>query len=296
MERCGLIVRLEREDGRVGYGEIAPLEAFATESYAEAMGYCDWMPSSQEGYFLEKIPPSLRCVRFAFEAAWRMADEETLQVAPIPVCRLRQSELLQNTVVKVKIGVGIAAQEQAGLRSCFAELPAGVRLRLDANAALSPEQAEQWLSFLQPFSEQIDFLEQPCRVGTESAMQALAERFTVPLALDESVASNEALSRVLEQGWSGLLVIKPAVMGSPGQLQQLLAPIRHRVVLSSALETAVGLWPLLHLFPDCARPAGIDTAALFTDDGLGWNICSGRLDPEAFSLDNYHRIWTLIGN
>ena len=35
-EREGLIVRVEDESGRVGFGEIAPIEWFGTETLAEA--------------------------------------------------------------------------------------------------------------------------------------------------------------------------------------------------------------------------------------------------------------------
>src|SRR4051794_12223477 len=68
-EREGIIVRLKDEAGRVGYGEIAPIAWFGTETVAEAEEICRKFGATVKGEVLDAVPERFGCVRFALAQA-----------------------------------------------------------------------------------------------------------------------------------------------------------------------------------------------------------------------------------
>ncbi|MDR0352091.1 MAG: hypothetical protein LBI02_01610, partial [Opitutaceae bacterium] len=165
---------------------------------------------------------------------------------------------------KWKVGVADVRDEWALLDDLLAVLPAGARLRLDANGAWGRRTAERWLGRCADLPW-VEFVEQPvaaappgretdagARSKAMDLLLGLAGDFPVPLALDESVASSRDVECWLDAGWPGLFVLKPALLGDvAGTLGRLRAAEGGggggggaqrggRVVFSSALETVVG--------------------------------------------------------
>ncbi|MBI2496864.1 MAG: o-succinylbenzoate synthase, partial [Opitutae bacterium] len=68
-EREGHVVRLEDEAGRAGYGEIAPLPWFGTETREEAEEICRKFGERVEAALLDEVPERFGCVRFALACA-----------------------------------------------------------------------------------------------------------------------------------------------------------------------------------------------------------------------------------
>ena len=95
-------------------------------------------------------------------------------------------------------------------------------------------------------------------------MLELANRFSTPIALDESVANLPDLRQCYERGWRGIFVVKPSICGSPSQLQDFCCQHNLDVVVSSALETAVGRTAAMNL----ACKIGVDRAIGFGVDRL----------------------------
>ncbi len=200
-EREGVIVRLE-QDGRVGYGEIAPLDAFGTESLIQAVEFLD---ARAEDPALA-VPPELVCTRFALDCALGLleaAPTRSLHVAGLLPAGITAYAALQTllgqgfTTFKWKIGVESIETERHLCAELFKLLHGKGILRLDANAGLSREDAEAWLAFLEDYP--VEFLEQPLPPGEEKHMAALANRYAVPVALDESLCGPGELAR-----WSEL--------------------------------------------------------------------------------------------
>lgn len=114
-------------------------------------------------------------------------------------------------------------------------------------------------------------------------MRSLAASFPAPLAVDESVGTLPALRVRAREGWPGLIVIKPALAGSPAALAAFVETrgLADRVVFSSALETGVGmrhaLKPAFRRGMVC-RAVGWGVAGLFEDDGLApdWGATIAR--------------------
>lgn len=158
-------------------------------------------------------------------------------------------------VFKWKVGVLPAADEWALLDDLLGRLPTGAKLRLDANGAWDRRTAERWLE--RAAERPIEYIEQPCFTEasqgatqvrkTEELLRGLAEDYPVKIALDESVSGPADIDRWLASGWSGVWVLKPALIGEPEPVLARLAKAKADVVFGSALESAVGARSALRL-------------------------------------------------
>lgn len=267
-EREGVLVRLEDETGGVGYGEVAPIPWFGTETLAEAVDVLSALGDKPTEAGLDAVPDRFGCVRFALAAARAMAGRgaETpgaeagnpatrpesgyrragrcvpvtaLLPAGRPALDLLPARLEAGFLVfKWKVGVGEAADELALLDDLLAVLPAHAKLRLDANGAWDRRTAAKWLA--RCAERPVEFVEQPLAPADEDGLRGLAGDFPVTLALDESVARLADARRWQSEGWPGVFVIKPAIAGPLPELQAWVAATKADVVLSSAIETALG--------------------------------------------------------
>lgn len=296
-ERRGFLLRV-REGERVGYGEVAPLPEFGTESYEAAEFFLRELVKNPE---LE-AGADLPCCVFALSAARAQqvmggggSDREYAVSGLLPAGKGAVS-VLQNKRVegfrnfKWKVGVEAPAAEQAIFECLVDGLPSDVRLRLDANGGWSGEVMADWLEFLKPWGNRIEYVEQPLAPGREVEMLSARADSGIEIALDESLNGREGLGRM--QAWPGVLVVKAPLMGDFASLVDRLRPLGERVVLSSVFETGVGLLNSLALadaLPGMNRALGFDT--LQFSDGLegrdeGAVICASEL-----ALMNAELIW-----
>ncbi|HEX7630668.1 MAG TPA: o-succinylbenzoate synthase [Lacunisphaera sp.] len=249
-EREGILVRLEDESGRTGYGEIAPIPWFGTETVAEAMEICRKLGAQVSTQTLAEIPTQLGCVRFALAAAQAGTCQlmDDIGKSRLPVTALLPAGRDALAVLpgkleagylsfKWKVGVGAVDDELGIFDDLLAALPAYVKLRLDANGALDRKQAAKWLA--RCAERPVEFVEQPVRPDDESTLLGLANDYPVTLALDESVTGLAAARHWKQLDWRGVFVIKPALAGSLDELIDWVAKTKADIVLSSAIETAL---------------------------------------------------------
>jgi len=247
-EREGIILRLEDDTGRVGYGEIAPIPWFGTESLAEAEELCRKFGSPVTDQVLDAVSETCGCVRFALAmarahvpapaATVRLPVAALLPAGPAAVKQLAQRLETGFLAFKWKVGVGAVDDELGVLDDLLEQLPAHARLRLDANGAWSRPQAERWLA--RCAERPVEFVEQPVAPADADALRGLATDYPVTLALDESVVRLADARRWQAEGWPGVFVIKPALAGPLPELIAWIAATKADVVLSSAIETALG--------------------------------------------------------
>jgi o-succinylbenzoate synthase len=172
-------------------------------------------------------------------------------------------------VFKWKVGVEAEDDERAMLDDLIAALPAGSKLRLDANGAWEPRAAERWLGHAS--DRPVEFVEQPIAAdskGAEARLSGLAGDYPVPIALDESIVDEGDVDRWLGAGWPGYFVVKPSVMGDARGALARLAAAGSSVVFSSALETAMGAQAALRLafaWPGKVTALGFGVWPLFAD-------------------------------
>ena len=281
-EREGLFVRLTDSSGRSGLGEIAPLPAWGSETLDEARAFCASLSGTFDESALQHIPVDRPCCRFALETA---LDALLRPSSPLPVRQLPMAALLPAgeaaiaaatraaargfTAMKWKVGVGDSAAELAILPRVLAALPQAAHLRIDANGAWDLATARNWLKACEGHA--VEFIEQPFPVGREQPVLQLANEFSTPIALDESVARTDDLRRWLDFGWPGIYVIKPALAGSPRRILKLLDDYEAEAVFSSAFETAIGARAALAVATCAARSGralGFGTIGCFADERL----------------------------
>jgi O-succinylbenzoate synthase len=194
---------------------------------------------------------------------------------------------------KWKVGVKSLEAEQAIFDQLIDLMPAGARLRLDANAAWSLADLEAWIEFLEPKKEWVEYLEQPLEVGAEAEMLRLRASSGVEIALDESLNGEEG-KRWLKE-WPGVVVIKAALMGDADDLREVLESLGERVVLSSVFETGIGLRNTL-AFADqlysMNRAIGFDT--LHFIDALGGRVEGSQITVADREAINFEAIWMEI--
>ncbi len=139
------------------------------------------------------------------------------------------------------------------------------RLRIDANGAWDVDAAADALTALDRFA--LEYAEQP--VATLPEMRALRGRVTVPLAADESVRTAEDPLRVADLDAADIVVLKAAPLGGVRAALDVADACGLTVVVSSAMETSVGLSAgvaLAAALPELPYACGLGTATLLADD------------------------------
>ncbi|NJK57654.1 MAG: o-succinylbenzoate synthase [Pleurocapsa sp. SU_5_0] len=266
--REGIIISLTNPEGITTKGEIAPLPWFGSETMAQAVAFCQQLGNATTREAILTIPDHLPCCQFALESASLALDLEATNCSylqDLDFCYLLPAgtealtvwqDLYQvhgATTFKWKIGVLTLSEEINILKQLTTDLPAQVKLRLDANGGLNLTQAQQLLSVTDSL-QGIEFIEQPLPPDNFANMLQLSQEHTTLLALDESVASFSQLEQAYEQGWGGVYVIKAAIMGFPDRLRQFCQNNALDVVFSSVLETEVGREAVLKLIRQLHHP------------------------------------------
>ena len=260
--RRGWLLRLEDSAGRLGWGEVSPLEAEQHEDCQSALvrmmdlGVV-WTVSSLE-HLLASVPAALA---FALGAALAELDDQLgsassagwLQaptsafLLPAGVAMRDALDCLLTSVdpnlpftLKWKVAVCDHEEEWCLLQGLLDKLPALARLRLDANGGWDRLQAWQWVERLRGDSR-LEWLEQPLAADDWEGLQAIAA--VVPVALDESLQAYPTW----RDHWESWQVRRPLLEGDPRPLLRDLLRGRPRLMLSTAFETGIGGRWLAHL-------------------------------------------------
>jgi o-succinylbenzoate synthase len=264
--REGIILRLVDKAGKVGWGEIAPISWFGSESLEQALNFCQQLPTEITSATIYSIPNDLSACQFGFESAIEMGSKGDLPRFSISGLLSAGEAALQQwqslweqgyRTFKWKIGVDAIAQELAIFDTLCRSLPTSAKLRLDANGGLSYEQANLWLwscdNIQTELAIEIEFIEQPLPVAELAGMLELSICYRTAIALDESVATLQQLIACYEQGWREIFVIKPGIVGSPSRLRQFCQQHEIDAVFSSVFETAIGTQAALQLAAELSR-------------------------------------------
>lgn len=148
---------------------------------------------------------------------------------------------------------------------------ADARVRVDANGLWTVDQAAVALERLAPFD--LQYAEQPCRTVPElAALRTRLSGLGVPIAADESVRKAADPLAVARAGAADVLVVKAQPLGGITAARAIVAEAGLPCVVSSALDTSVGLGMGAFLAADAMSPgyaAGLGTAAMFESDVSG---------------------------
>jgi o-succinylbenzoate synthase len=289
--RDGITLRLTNETGKVGWGEIAPISWFGSETIQQALDFCRQLPAEITEETIFSIPDNLPACQFGFESARENEIEEfpasssqSLTYSALLAAgkaALNQCQTLWEEgyrTFKWKIGVDAIANELEIFESLTHSLPASAKLRLDANGGLSYEEAKLWLQAgdnLKANAEltlEIEFIEQPLPIEQFHGMLELSASYETAIALDESVATLKQLATAYQQGWREIFVIKPGIVGSPSRLRQFCQQHKIDAVFSSVFETAIGRQAALQLAAELShnRAVGFGTKHFFEQEEETW--------------------------
>lgn len=192
--------------------------------------------------------------------------------ATLPAVEIKQvAEVLSwfpgcNTV-KIKVGT---KEDLERIREVF-RINAGAQIRLDANGLWSVAEAKIFLESLnKEFGSSLDYVEQPCQTLAEN--QKLKNELTFPLkiAIDENLRNGGNLEEILKV--ADVLIIKVAPLGGISSCLQLIEKVSIPIVVSSALESSVGISAGVALAAQLPKknesplPFGLGTVALLEGD------------------------------
>ncbi|WP_342324319.1 o-succinylbenzoate synthase [Kosakonia sp. BYX6] len=252
--RDGLFVHLQ-ENGREGWGEIAPLPGFSLETLDEVQPLVvAWARGWRSGASLPLPAPS--SAAFGLSCALAELHDElpaSADYRAAMLCTGDPDELFAalaalpgEKLAKVKVGLYEAVRDGMVVNLLLESIP-DLQLRLDANRAWTPLKAQQFAKYVNPhFRSRIAFLEEPCKQRADSLAFALQTGITI--AWDESL--RDADFTFEPQPGVGAVIIKPTLTGSLQKVQQQVAAAKAlglTVVISSSIESSLGLTQLARI-------------------------------------------------
>ncbi|MGV9613271.1 o-succinylbenzoate synthase [Nocardia xishanensis] len=140
-------------------------------------------------------------------------------------------------------------------------------IRVDANAAWDVDTAIAHIVRIDRAAGGLEYVEQPCRTIEELA--EVRKKVDVRIAADESIRRAEDPLRVAVAGAADVAVLKCTPLGGVRRALEVAAAAGLPCVVSSALETSVGLGAQLALagaLPELDFACGLGTISLFEGD------------------------------
>ena len=160
------------------------------------------------------------------------------------------------------------ADDVARVEAVRDALGSGGAIRVDANGAWDVSQARRALRELGAFG--LEYAEQPC--ATLAEMAELRRAVDVPLAADESIRRAEDPLTVRATGSCDIVVLKAQPLGGVRAALAVAEACGLPVVVSSAVETSVGLAAgvaFAAALPELRYACGLATMSLLDGDVTG---------------------------
>ena len=177
-------------------------------------------------------------------------------------------------VTTFKVKVGSNASEDIARINVLRSLRPNAKLRIDANGLLSVEQA---VSLLQLVGD-IEYIEQPC--ATVEELRELKKRVDVKIVGDEVLRKAKDPFAIDLSGAVDYLMLKVQPLGGIKRAHQLARHHKLPVVVSSALESAVGInygLTLAASFEDMNFDCGLGTGSLLAKNVAQLPIVDGKI-------------------
>jgi O-succinylbenzoate synthase len=240
-----------------------------------AAGWGEWSPFLD--YRGAELVPWLRAAEEAAERGWpaplrtEIAVNSTIPaVGPEPAHDLARTSGCRTAKVKVAEPGQTLADDVSRLEAVRDALGPDGRLRIDANGSWSVDEAVLAIRELTRFD--LEYVEQPC--ATIDELVDLRRRLArsglqVPIAADESIRRAQDPYQVAQRAGADIAVLKVQPLGGVRVCLQIAERIGLPVVVSSALETSIGVRAGLALaaaLPDLPYACGLNTVALLADD------------------------------
>lgn len=173
------------------------------------------------------------------------------------------------------------------LEAVRAAMPDGA-IRVDANGMWDEAEAMARLPHLDRAAGGLEYAEQP--VATVEGLAAVRRAVDVPIAADESIRRAEDPLRVVELEAADVVVLKVQPLGGIRRCLELAEQVGLPVVVSSALESSVGIAAgvaLAAALPELTHACGLATVQLFERDTVNESLLpvDGALPVRAIEPD-----------
>lgn len=265
-----LLLRIEGDDGAVGYGEAAPFEPYdgvPLAAVAEALMHTanGAPPQARAAEEMARLDLEARREGRAVgePGAEAIAVNRTLAGGPPEEVARRAAEGVREgfACFKVKVGLPDDVDRVAAVREAIGPWPA---LRVDANGAWSVEEAVAAIEALR--RHDLELVEQPCRTLEELA--EVRNAVGVPVAADESVANADDVRAAAAAGACDVVNVKLAPSGGFEAARATIAAARESGLepyLSSTLDGPWGIAAALQLAASerLSLACGLATLELF---------------------------------
>ncbi|MGW6935098.1 o-succinylbenzoate synthase [Lentzea sp. NPDC054927] len=261
-QRTGLLF-----EGPAGWGEFCPFEEYDDD---ESM-------------------PWLACAIEAANEGWPAPVRDRIPVnCTVPVVSPEKAhEIVARSgcsTAKVKVAESTLAEDCARLEAVRDALGSQGAIRVDANMLWDVDTAVAAIKAMDKAAKGLQYVEQPCHTLEELA--AVRKRVNVPIAADESIRKAEDPLKVAVAGAADIAVIKVAPLGGVRRALEIAEACGLPCVVSSALETSVGMAAgvaLAAALPQLDYACGLATLQLFEGD-----VTSDSLTP----VDGYLPVLT----
>jgi O-succinylbenzoate synthase len=245
--REGVLLR-----GPVGWGEFCPFPEYGDRESAH------WLATAVEAATVgwpapvrDRIP--VNCTVPA--------------VGPARAVELVEASGCRTAKVKVAEHPDSLAEDVARLEAVRSALGPGGAVRCDANGNWPVDTAVTVIPLLDKAAGGLEYVEQPC--ATIEELAAVRRRVEVPIAADESIRRAEDPLRVAVAGAADVAVIKCTPLGGVRRSLEVARACGLPCVVSSALETSVGLAAQVTLaaaLPSLDLACGLGTLSLLGGD------------------------------
>lgn len=243
-------------DGPSGWAEFGPFPEYGPEESSR------WLAAAIEAAYAAWPQPVRAAVPVNATVPAVPAAEATRVLARFDGC----------TTAKVKVaeaGQSLAADVDrvAAVREVMGP---DARIRVDANGGWSVAEARDALARLAAYG--LEYAEQPC--ATVAELRDLRIRLArsgvdVPIAADESIRKAADPVLVAREKAADLVVVKVAPLGGVARALEIVAECGLPAVVSSALDTSVGISAgvaLAAALPRLEHACGLGTVALLDGD------------------------------
>ena len=226
-------------------------------------------------YDAETAEPWLRAAREAADEGWPTPVREHVPVnVTVPAVGPEEAAAIvrdgggcRTAKVKVAEPGQTLAEEEARLEAVRDALGPDGRIRIDVNGGWSVDEAVARIPVLARAAGGLEYVEQPCATVEELAL--VRRKVDVPVAADESIRRAADPYRVRDLEAADVAVLKVQPLGGVRACLRIAEDVGLPVVVSSALETSVGIAAgvaLAAALPELPYACGLATVQLLADD------------------------------
>ncbi|OBK21274.1 O-succinylbenzoate synthase [Mycobacterium asiaticum] len=236
-------------EGPAGWGEFGAFVEYEPHEAAH------WLGAAIEGAY--RAPPPVRRDRIPINATVPAVSAEQV---PEVLARFPGAGTAK---VKVAEPGQSLADDVDRVNAVRERVPT---VRVDANGGWSVAEAARAAEALTADGA-LEYLEQPC--ATVAELAELRRLVDVPIAADESIRKADDPLAVTRAGAADIAVLKVAPLGGISKMLAVAEQIGIPVVVSSALDSAVGIGRGLAAaaaLPELRHACGLGTGRLFVDD------------------------------